>query len=203
MKRIPFLGSLAVLSLAACAGSEAGVDVEPADYVFTNARVYTSDVAQPWAEAVAVRGTDIVAVGSDEDVAPLTGPGTETIDLNGKVLMPGIISTHEHPMAVMALASGGTLTYSQDADTMLEELAAYVEANPDGPYFTFGGANENTVPITRERIDAIIPDRPFLMIASTGHGGRTNSAGLGLATPRARARISREFLALIVGSMMG
>jgi len=166
---------LALLIVGACTEAPAP---NAADFVFTNGKVYTSNDAQPWAEAVAVAGTDIVFVGSSANAAAYVGDGTEEVDLAGKVMLPGIVSTHDHPLMTMAISSGGTLTFSLDADTMLEEARAYLEANPDGPFFTFGGATENTVPITKERIDAIISDRPFLMVASTGHGGWINSAGL-------------------------
>ena len=127
---------------------------------------------------MAIRGTDIVFVGDGPGAESFLGDSTEVIDLGGKVLMPGIISTHDHPLATMALTAGGVLSFSQDADIMLQEAKEYLEATPDGPYFTFNGSQENTVPITKERIDEIISDKPFLMIASTGHGGWINSAGL-------------------------
>lgn len=152
--------------------------VQPADRVAYNGKIYTSNEAQPWATAVAITGTDIVYVGDDEGVVEFIDEDTILADLRGKVVLPGIIATHEHPLASMAVASGRILSFSRDADTMLREAKEYLEKNPDGPFFTFNGAQENTVPITKEKIDAFISDRPFLMIASTGHGGWINSAGL-------------------------
>lgn len=150
----------------------------PADVVALNARIYTSNEAQPWASAVAVRGTDIVYVGDDAGAREFVGPETSVADLNQRIVLPGIVTTHDHPLATMAVTAGGTLSFSRDADTMLREVRQYVKENPKGPFFTFGGSQENTVPITRQMIDAIISDRPFLMVASTGHGGWINTAGL-------------------------
>lgn len=176
VRRISFL---VVLMLAAgCAESEKPVAPAAADFVFTNAKVYTSDHAQPWAQAVVVSGTDVVFVGDTEGAQAFVGPETTVTDVEGHVMLPGLISTHDHPLATMVVTAGGVLTQSQDADVMLAEAKAYLDENPDGPFFTFNGATENTVPITKEKIDAIIADRPFLMIASTGHGGWINSAGL-------------------------
>jgi predicted amidohydrolase YtcJ len=149
-----------------------------ADEVFTNGKVYTVNEDQPWAEAVAVSGNDIVYVGDDAGANPFVGPDTEVMDLEGKVLLPGFIGSHDHPIPTIIVSAGGQLTFSKDADTMLAETKTYVESHPDGPYFTFGGATENTVPITKEKIDAIISDKPFIMIASTGHGSWLNSAAL-------------------------
>ncbi len=170
-----FVAGCSTTSDTAAPGDSGGT---AADTVFTNGKVYTSNDAQPWAEAVAVAGTDIVYVGDNAGAAAFVGDDTEEVDLAGKVLMPGLITTHDHPLASMAISSGGVLSFSQDADVMLAETREYVENNPDGPFFTFNGAQENTVPITKERIDEIVSDRPFLMVASTGHGGWINSAGL-------------------------
>ena len=62
---------------------------KPADLLFTNARVLTLEAGHPRAQAVAVRGETIVAVGTEADVASLAGPGTRTIDCQGMTLLPG------------------------------------------------------------------------------------------------------------------
>jgi len=149
-----------------------------ADYVFTNGKVYTVNENQPWAEAVAVSGKDIIYVGDSAGAEAFIGADTTVTDLENKVLLPGFIGSHDHPLPTSVLFAGAQLTFSRDADTMLTELKDYLEKNPDGPYFSFGGATENTVPITKEKIDAIISDKPFLMIASTGHGAWMNTAAL-------------------------
>lgn len=165
--------------LAACSNeNSAPISTPPADVVFHNAKIYTSDQSQPWAEALAVTGTDIVYVGDNAGVQAFIGAETQVTDAEGHVMLPGIISTHDHPLATMAVTAGAVLSFSRNADTMLAEVKNYLADNPEGPFFSFNGAQENTVPITKEKIDAIIADRPFLMVASTGHGGWINSAGL-------------------------
>ena len=67
-----------------------------ADMVFTNAKVYTVDESQPWAEAVAVRDGKIVFVGSSEEATLYIGDSTEVSDLDGKMMLPGFISAHDH-----------------------------------------------------------------------------------------------------------
>jgi hypothetical protein len=74
-----------------------------ADLVFYNAKVFTAEPGQPLAQAVAVANGKILQVGSDAEIRALAGAATEQIDLGGKVLMPGLIDTHTHPvMAGMA-----------------------------------------------------------------------------------------------------
>ena len=157
------------------------VYAEPADTVALNGKIYTSNPKQPWAEAVAIKGTDIVYVGDNEGAKTSVGKQTTVADLRGKFMMPGIISTHEHPLMVMALQSGLTLEYTEDAKKMLASVKEYVEKNPDAPLFSFGGSYEGRVEIYRQDIDMIISDKPFLMIAASGHGGWCNTKALEVA----------------------
>ena len=69
-----------------------------ADTVFRNGRIYTSNRAQPWAACAAVKAGRFIAVGEERDVAALVGEGTKTVDLGGRMAMPGIIDIHNHIM---------------------------------------------------------------------------------------------------------
>ena len=69
---------------------------EPATLILTNAKVVTLDDQRPQAQALAVRGDKIAAVGSAADVAKLKGPDTRVIDLGGKLVVPGFIESHSH-----------------------------------------------------------------------------------------------------------
>ncbi len=152
-----------------------------AETVFTNGKIYTVNETQPWAEAVVIKGNNIAFVGSNEDGKALVGDHTEVIDLEGKMMLPGIISSHDHPTFIMSLVSGLIMEDKGDPKWMLEQLEQYIAENPDGPYYSFGGSFEGTVMITCEEIDAIIKDKPFLMIGQGGHGGWANSLALEMA----------------------
>jgi predicted amidohydrolase YtcJ len=69
-----------------------------ADTVFCNGRIYTSNRQQPWVTCTAVKAGRFVTVGNDADVASLIGEGTTTIDLGGRMAMPGIVDIHNHIM---------------------------------------------------------------------------------------------------------
>jgi len=155
----------------------------PADYVFTDGKVYTVNDKQPWAEAVAVKGNKIVYVGDAEGAKTFVGDNTKLEDLGGKFMMPGIIATHEHSIFLMAVKSGLVIEeLSHDKNKMLAEVKAYLEKNPDGPFMSYGGGYESTVKIHRKEIDAITgPDKPFFMMSKTGHAGWANSKALELA----------------------
>src|SRR3954470_21352718 len=70
---------------------------EHADLVLLSGRIFTADAAKTWAEAVAVRGNRIVAVGGDASVRALVGPSTRVIDLRGRTVTPGFGDSHVHP----------------------------------------------------------------------------------------------------------
>ncbi len=180
LNRIEFFGL--ALSTIAIGASGAMAAPPAADYVLTNGKVYTVNEEQPWAEAVAVQGRDIVYVGSNAGAQAFIDDDTNVADLRGKLMLPGFIDTHSHTALVMGIASGLMMDTPPDGrgdkEEMLRAVAEWVEAKPDGPFFSFGGAFEGLVDITRHDIDKIIADRPFLMVAGTGHGGWANSKAL-------------------------
>ena len=67
-----------------------------ADVIYRNARVYTVNSNQPWAEAVAIKNGRFLFVGSDEDAKTYTGPDTKVEDVNGRMVMPGLHDAHQH-----------------------------------------------------------------------------------------------------------
>ncbi len=68
----------------------------PADTIVLHGRVYTESAKQPWAQAVAIRGARIVAVGSDAEIEKLCAPGTKIIDAAGRLVLPGFVDSHIH-----------------------------------------------------------------------------------------------------------
>jgi len=121
MKRITL--PILLVFAAACAGGETAGEV--ADTVYTNGRIYTVDETNPWAEAIAVRGNEIVYVGDGAGAEALVGDATTVEDLDGRFVMPGIIGTHEHSIFLAAVSSGLVIEeLSHDKDKMLAEVAA-------------------------------------------------------------------------------
>src|SRR5688572_32854400 len=85
-----FAGVVTLVLLAACATAP-----DP-DTILTNGRVFTANPAQPWAEAIAIRGDRVIAVGSTAEVSALAGDGTRRIDVGGRTVIPGINDAHVH-----------------------------------------------------------------------------------------------------------
>ena len=181
------LTTVLLLSTSACTQQEEPAQQDPApkpaltnaaDQVYTNGKIYTANDKQPWAEAVAIKDNSIVFVGSAQEAQAQVGDATAVVDLKGQLMLPGFISTHDHATAFMPFKAGLVMPNKGDPKWMLEQLKEYVAENPDGPYYSYGGAFEGSVMITRQEIDAVISDKPFLMIGQGGHGGWANTKAL-------------------------
>lgn len=103
---------------------------EPTERLFINGKIFTAEPARPYAEAVAIRGDRIIAVGSRAEAGSALGHGAEIVDLRGNFLMPGLIDSHCHTvMGGLGLNSADNANEAKSVD----ELAAYVaEAKASG-----------------------------------------------------------------------
>lgn len=174
------LAFLLLLPLTAQAKSKA---VKPADFVFTNGKVYTVNEKQPWAETVAVRGNEIVYVGDHAGAKALIGDGTQKIDLGGKMLLPGFVEGHFHATFPGILLRGVDLQ-SESMDELLGKLKAYAEKNPDMKQIHGWGVRPTLYSgdgPTAAMLDAVVPDRPVYLWQVDGHSSWVNSKALEMA----------------------
>jgi predicted amidohydrolase YtcJ len=150
--------------------------------VFRGGAVYTVDSERPWAQAIAVRGRDIVAVGSDEEIQAFMDPDARIIDLDGRMVLPGFVEGHIHPLLGAFAASGIDLQFPT-GEAALAAIAEYAESNPTGPVRGFGWRIDMFGPEgpRRQDLDAILPDRPALLFAIDMHSLWVNSKALELA----------------------
>ena len=185
-KEIPALRLLrsaalfATFLLAACSNDTTSV-TEPGDLAFTNGRVYTVDDNNPWGEAVVVRGNTIVYVGNADGAAPLIGDTTRVVDLGGQLLLPGFIDSHAHPIAGGAYATALSLDTWGTVDEWVDAIEAYAAANEDADLlFGYGFLATTFGPIgpTRQLIDAVVPDKPVLIMDEGFHAAWANTAAL-------------------------
>jgi predicted amidohydrolase YtcJ len=170
---------LPALLLAAC-GSEQ-VPKSGVDQVFFNGAVYTLDADQPWVEAVAIDGDEIVYVGDTAGALALAGEDTIQHDLGGKMLLPGLIDTHMHPVSGGAYAKALSLDTAGTVEGWLVAIDDYVKANPDVPLiFGYGWLSTTFGPEgpQRQMIDALESDRPVLIMDEGFHGAWANTRAL-------------------------
>jgi predicted amidohydrolase YtcJ len=189
------LAAAQLISLRA-AGAESGVAGGPADAVYRNGVVYTVDARDSVQEALAVRAGRIVYVGSDAGLGAWVSPKTRQIDLGGRVLMPGLIDGHMHPLMGGAALLKCNLNYVQ---LSVAEMQAKIQGcldetrprEPDGWLEVVNWFQEGMVPAgvstTRATLDALKTKRPIIVVSSFGHTALVNSraielAGIGAAT---------------------
>jgi predicted amidohydrolase YtcJ len=173
---------------AALMASDTSPASQSADVIITNARIYTVNPEQKWAEAIAVRGDKIVAVGNRQQIEALRGPATKVIDAGQHLLLPGFTDCHIH---FMDGSLGLTRVDLNDAKTIPEiqkRVKAYADAHPARPndpwiqgmgwtYPTFGP----TALPNKKILDDVVPDRPVYLVAFDGHSSWANSKALAMA----------------------
>ncbi len=154
-----------------------------ADIVFRNGPVYTVDGDKSWARAVAVKGKRIVFVGDETGAQPFVGPGTRVVDLSGKMLLPGFVEGHIHPLIGATVTRGADLQQETRED-VLAGLRAYRDKVGKVDIVRGFGWRYGAFPATgprKEDLDAIWPDVPVFLIAIDAHSAWVNSQMLALA----------------------
>jgi predicted amidohydrolase YtcJ/microsomal dipeptidase-like Zn-dependent dipeptidase len=111
---------------------------ETADLLLTGARIWTGDSAAPWAEAVATRGSRIIAVGSTADVMAWRGPATRVVDLAGRFITPGLIDNHTHFGQAGALLLGANLLDVADETALVRRVREARDRLPAGSWIVGG-----------------------------------------------------------------
>lgn len=192
MKRlwVPFFLS-AVIFITAC-----GPKVQPADLVLRNGKIATVDSAKPEAQALAARGDTIVAVGTNEEIAPYVGPSTRVIDLAGKLAVPGLIDAHGH------FTSTGQAKMSVDAmnvknwDEIVARVAAAAKLARPGEWIQGRGWHQEKWDVKpspnvegfplHDVLSKATPDNPVILTHASGHAIIANAKAMELAGITAR-----------------
>ena len=153
--------------------------------ILYNGTVATQDNANPHAQAVAVGNGKILAVGRDVDLLNSTGPATNTIDLNGRLVVPGFIDTHIHFYEWALKRQGLALDDLTDLEGLLTSVQKAAESRPSGEWIMGQGWNETdwTKPRmpNREALDRVAPAHPVLLWRCDLHLAAANSSALKLA----------------------
>jgi predicted amidohydrolase YtcJ len=174
--------SLALLSASACWAEDASRPTA-ADVIYLHGRIYTVNPDQPWAEALAVSGDRILAIGSNEQVQALANDGTAVVDLQGNMVMPGIHDMHAH------LSQAGTkelfecgFPFTLGVSEIVAKVTDCVSEAEPGAWVRGGQwameLLDGEVPPSRELLDAVAPNNPVLLIDSTVHAAWVNSLAL-------------------------
>jgi predicted amidohydrolase YtcJ len=180
MTKKTFITLIAILGLGLSWGLAQSPD--RADLVLQNGRVFTADDGLPWVEAVAVKNGKILAVGTAADLKGLIGPGTKVLDVQGKLVLPGLYDAHTH------FSSGGrslsTLSFRgvNSVQKVRDMVAAKIKELPAGApvegsqydHSLFPGGNWPT----KEDLDKVSPNNPVVIERVDGHSVWVNTLAL-------------------------
>lgn len=157
----------------------------PADLVLLNGKIWTVNDKQPEAEAVAILGQRIVAVGANADIRKLIGKTTKVIDLQGKRAVPGFNDAHVHFLDGGAGLASVQLRDAKTPEEFRKRIGEFAAKLPKGRWVLNGNwDHENWTPAnlpTRQLIDAVTPDNPVFINRLDGHMCLANSLALKLA----------------------
>lgn len=165
-----------------------GIAQTPADIVFLNGHVITVNAADRIAQAVAVRGQKIVAVGTNADINKFIGRQTQRIDLAGRTMTPGLLDAHNHfsdagadRLFVLDLSYPNVKNVADVAN----QVRAQAGKVPPGTWIEGHGWDEGKLAeqrlLSAKDLDAAAPNNPVYLTQTTGHYGVANSAALRLA----------------------
>jgi predicted amidohydrolase YtcJ len=187
--KLRLCGLAALLSLG-CVGLAAAQSPAPADLVIRHAKIYTVDKNHPLAEALAVKDGRLVYVGSAHDVQGFIGPHTHIEDLGGRLVLPGLVDSHIHPLDIADL----DVCDLDDHPMPLKDLTKFVSAcltrfqTPPGGVlrvyqwnYTTGNQPDAQHPTLRAALDAASTTQRIEVFGEDGHHGAYNSPALASA----------------------
>lgn len=159
----------------------------PADKIVLHARIYTVNQKEPWAEALAIRGERIVAVGSEKEIAAFRGGSTQVIDAAGRLVLPGFEDCHIHFMDGSLGLTQVDLNDAKTVEEIQKRVKEYAASHPaekepwiTGMGWTYPTFGAGALP-DKKILDEVVPDRPVYLVAFDGHSSWANSKALAMA----------------------
>lgn len=189
MRHAGLLVAFPITVILVALGLPASIDSQSpavaADLVLTNARIWTVNKAQPEAEAIAIRGDRILAVGRGEDIKPLVGPKTRVIDLAQMRVLPGFHDSHVHLLSSGIRLSQVVLKDAADEAEFGKRLAAFDKKLPADRWMLGGNWDHDRtlggeLP-TAAILDKYVKDRPVFLPRYDGHMALVNTRALTMA----------------------
>jgi predicted amidohydrolase YtcJ len=180
MKRFLLVLGAALALVAANVEIIPADDADPADLVIHHGKVLTVDGKFTIAEAVAIKGDRILAVGADDTIMKRVGPKTKVIDAHGRNVLPGLYDSHTHPTGAATSEMGEPLPYLQTLDDVFAYIRKKAETTPEGQWivlrFAFPTRLKDARFPTRQELDRAAPKHPVLYHA--GPAGLVNTMAL-------------------------
>ncbi len=144
---------------------------QKADSIFRNGRIYTSDAKNRWATAFAVKGDKILAVACDEGIREYIGEDTQVTDLRGKIVIPGFIDMHGHPVRTVMRDFALFFSRHLSVNQMVESIKKFIKDNAHLTKYIGVGYHENRftdIADIRGFLDEIEAERPLVLLSNAG-----------------------------------
>jgi predicted amidohydrolase YtcJ len=153
--------------------------------LYRNGHIYTNDPSSPWAQAILVRGEEILAVGDEDEVAALADKGAQIVDLEKHFVMPGFNDAHVHIGGAGEDWVAVRLNGVQNVGELQKRLSEGVAEHKEGEWITGSGWDHTFWPEkkfpNRQQLDAVSPKNPVMLTHISGHVAVANSLALQLA----------------------
>ena len=170
------------LTAVACSRQPAPAPAKSGTVAIVNAKVWTGDDAQPWAQALVIDGTTLALVGTNEDARKANAE--QVIDAGGRLVVPGFTDAHVHFLQGGSSLASVQLRDARTREEFVARIKAFAATVPAGTWITGGNWDHSLwggeLP-TREWIDAVTPDHPVWINRLDGHMSLANSVTLKLA----------------------
>ena len=179
-KTASLVGMLGIL-IASCTSGEGGGDQQGADLILSGAKIFTSNTQQPWAEAVAVKDGRFTYVGDSAGALAYQSDNTRSINLEGRLVIPGLVDSHAHP-GYIDVEQYGEISETNEED-MLAAVRKYADEHPDDEWlrlccWPIGLYVKGNQGPDKRVLDAVVPDRPLWFVSEAWHSGWLNSKAL-------------------------
>jgi len=190
---LSWVAAVALIALVGC--SQGG---NQPDVVYKHGKIYTVNESAPWAEAVAIKDGKFFKVGTSAEVEALAGANTDIVDLAGRMAMPGIVDLHVHPFAT-PLFNIINLDFSEptNPEKMIAEVKEFADSHPGKKWIRGGSWGVGVFPNNspgKGLLDAVVADRPVVLIDQTGHAYWLNSKALELAGIDASTHTDEKYI---------
>lgn len=175
-----------IVLFTSCAGKH-----QVADTIFINGNIYTVTDDQPIVQAVAVKDGKILAFGSDDEIVSLKGDQTKTINLDGKMMTPGLIDSHAHFMGIGYSKLNLDLMGLNSYEELVDKVKEKIQTLEPGEWVLGRGWHQDkwdsiTSPIiggfpTHQLLSEVSPDNPVYLGHASGHAGLANARAMEIA----------------------
>ena len=174
-----------IFIIAGCESSDNTDSPMGADIVIENGVIYTVNKDQPWAQAIAIKDGEITFVGSDNEVKEHVGNNTKIVNVDNRLIIPGMQDVHIHPISGGILSAACDLNGLSNIAEYRVAISDYANNNPDLDWITGGGWAMSVFGAggkpSRKIIDELVSDRPVYLTSTDGHSGWANSLALEMA----------------------